>query len=343
MATSGQNDALRYINAMHRVAVLAANHVKSLELAIPGQVFGTAHSVDKPERAIFGAPLYDVFVCGERPDQVVVGRSGSEMYRMTTPHELSAALTADTVIVPGIRTDLEAPGEVLDVLREAHRRGARIASICCGAFVLAAAGLLDGRRASTHWTNAALLAERFPLVEVDPGVLFVDGGDVLTSAGAATGLDLCIHMVRNDFGAAVAADTARHIVIAPQRAGSQAQFIVHHESPDSTGSLQPTMEWIQLRLGEPLTLADIAQHAALSTRTLGRKFHEQTGTSPLQWLLVQRVRWARELLEGSDLSVEEIARECGFGTAINLRKHFTRRIGLPPQAYRSAFQPRAQR
>ncbi|WP_147916390.1 GlxA family transcriptional regulator [Ruania zhangjianzhongii] len=328
---------------MHRVAVLAANHVKGLELAIPGQVFGTAHSAEKSEGAVFGAPLYDVFICGERPDQVVVGRSGSEMYRMTAPYEVSAALSADTVIVPGIRTDLEAPGEVLDVLREAHRRGTRIASICCGAFVLAAAGLLDGRRASTHWTNAALLAERFPQVEVDPDVLFVDGGDVLTSAGAATGLDLCIHMVRNDFGAAVAADTARHIVIAPQRAGSQAPFIVHHESPGSTGSLQPTMEWLQLRLGEPLTLSDIARHAALSTRTLGRKFHEQTGTSPLQWLLVQRVRWARELLESSDLSVEEIARQCGFGTAINLRKHFTRRIGLAPQAYRRVFQPPAQR
>jgi transcriptional regulator GlxA family with amidase domain len=325
---------------MHRVAVLAANYVKGLELAIPGQVFGTAHSSEKPVGAVFGAPLYEVIVCGERSDLVVVGRSGTEMFRLTAPHDLTTVLTADTVIVPGIRTDVEPAAEVLDVLRQAHRRGARIASICCGAFVLAAAGLLDGRRATTHWTSTEWFAQRFPQVEVDPTVLFIDGGDVLTSAGAATGLDLCIHMVRKDFGAAVAAETARHIVIAPQRDGGQAQFIVHHEPTGESGSLEPTMRWMQDHLGEPLALADIARHAAMSARTLNRRFREQTGTTPLQWLLTQRVRQAQQLLETSALSVEEIARHCGFSTGINLRQHFTRRVKMSPQAYRRAFQPR---
>ncbi|MFG1622012.1 GlxA family transcriptional regulator [Kribbella sp. NPDC049227] len=325
---------------MHRIAVVAANHVKSLELAIPGQVFATAHSHEKPVGAVFGDPLYDVIVCGERPDLVVCGRSGAEMFRMTAPYDLSAALTADTVIVPGARTDIEPSVEVLDVLRQVHSRGTRIASICCGAFILAAAGLLDGRRATTHWTSATAFAERFPQVEVDPNVLFVDDGDVLTSAGAATGLDLCIHMVRNDFGAAVAADAARHVVIAPQRDGDQAQFIVHRDPTGDSGSLEPTMRWVRDRLGEPLTLSDIAQQAAMSPRTLNRHFREETGTTPLQWLLTQRVRHAQELLETTALSIEDIARHCGFGTAINLRQHFTRRVNMSPLAYRRAFQPR---
>ncbi|GAA2810387.1 GlxA family transcriptional regulator [Kribbella solani] len=323
---------------MHRVAVVAADHVKTLELAIPGQVFGTASSQDKPVGEVFGAPLYEVAVCGERPDLVVCGRGGAVMFRMTAPHDLTAVLTADTVIVPGTRTDVEPSVEVLDVLRQAHGRGARIASVCCGAFVLAAAGLLDGRRATTHWTSAENLARRFPRVEVDPDVLFVDAGDVLTSAGAATGLDLCIHMVRNDFGAAVAADVARHIIIPPQRTGDQAQFIVHREPTADSGSLEPTMRWLRDRVGEPLTLSDIARHAAISPRTLNRRFREQTGMTPLQWLLTQRVRHAQELLETTSLSVEDIARHCGFGTAINLRQHFTRRVHLSPLAYRRAFQ-----
>lgn len=325
---------------MHRIAVVAANHVKSLELAIPGQVFGTAHSHDKPAGAVFGDPLYDVIVCGERPDLVVCGRSGAELFRMTAPYDLSAVLTAETVIVPGARTDVEPSVEVLDVLRQAHGRGTRIASICCGAFILAAAGLLDGRRATTHWTSAAAFAERFPGVEVDPTVLFVDDGDVLTSAGAATGLDLCIHMVRNDFGAAVAADTARHVVIAPQRDGDQAQFIVHRDPTSDNGSLEPTMRWVRDHIGEPLTLSDIAQQAAMSPRSLNRHFREETGTTPLQWLLTQRVRHAQELLETTTLSIEDIARDCGFGTAINLRQHFSRRVKMSPLSYRRAFRPR---
>lgn len=325
---------------MHRVAVVAADRVDSLDLAIPGQVFGTAYSQDTADGALYGAPLYEVIVCGERPELVVTGRGGVELFRLTAPYDLTAVRTADTVIVPGARTGAEPAVEVLDVLREAHDRGARIASICAGAFMLAAAGLLDGRRATTHWTSAGALAERFPRVEVDPNVLFVDNGDVLTSAGAATGLDLCIHMVRSDFGAAVAADVARHVVIPPQRDGDQAQFIVHREPADDSGSLEPTMRWLRDRVGEPLTLTDIARHAAMSPRSLNRRFREQTGTTPMQWLLTQRVRHAQELLETTALPVEDIARHCGFGTAINLRQHFTRRLHMSPLAYRRAFQPR---
>jgi transcriptional regulator GlxA family with amidase domain len=319
---------------MHRVAVVAADRVNSLDLAIPGQVFGSARSAGK------AAALYEVIVCGERDGLVVTGRGGVELFRLTAPHDLAAALTADTVIVPGARVDSEPATEVLDVLRQAHSQGARIASICSGAFMLAAAGLLDGRRATTHWASAGDLARRFPRVEVDPNVLFVDEGDVLTSAGAATGLDLCIHMVRNDFGAAVAADVARHVVIAPQRDGGQAQFIVHHEPTDDSGSLEPTMRWMRDRMDEPLALSDIARHAGVSPRTLNRWFHDQTGVTPLQWLLTQRVHHAQELLETTALSIEDIARHCGFGTAINLRQHFTRRVNLSPMAYRRAFQPR---
>lgn len=232
---------------------------------------------------------------------------------------------------------MAASAEVIDTLRQAHERGARIASICCGAFILAQAGLLDSRRATTHWTSAALLAQKYPQVEVDPDVLFIDGGDVLTSAGAATGLDLCIHMVRNDFGAAVAAETARHLVIAPQREGGQAQFIVHRDPEGSSGSLQPTLRWLQDHLDEPLMLSEIARHAAMSERTLNRRFLQQTGTSPLQWLLLQRVQRAQQLLETTSLSVEDVARGCGFSSSITLRQHFARRLGTSPQAYRRAF------
>ncbi|ONI69457.1 AraC family transcriptional regulator [Kribbella sp. ALI-6-A] len=317
----------------HRVAVVAADRVDSLDLAIPGQVFGSARSED-------GTALYDVIMCGQRPGLDVTGRGGAELFQLTAPYELSEALSADTVIVPGARTDGEPSAEVLDVLRQAHSRGARLASICAGAFLLAAAGLLDGRPATTHWTSAGTLARRYPRVEVDPNVLFVDDGNVLTSAGAATGLDLCIHMVRNDFGAAVAAEVARQVVVAPQRDGGQAQFIVHHEPSDDSGSLEPTMRWMRARLGDPLTLADIAGQAAVSPRTLNRRFREQTGATPLQWLLTQRVRHAQELLETTTLPVEDIARHCGFGTAINLRQHFTRRVRLSPLAYRRSFRQR---
>ncbi|HEX6447503.1 MAG TPA: helix-turn-helix domain-containing protein [Streptosporangiales bacterium] len=326
---------------MHQVAVLAFDHVQSFDLAMPLQVFTTAHSLEKLAGALFGPPLYQVKVCGDGRDLVVTGVGGVEMYRYTPPNPLVAAVEADTVVVVGFREDADPPAEILDVVREAHRRGARIASICTGALVLAAAGLLDGRRAATHWSDAGLMAKRYPRVQVDPDVLFIDHGDVLTSAGAATGLDLCLHMVRRDFGSAVAADVARHLVVPPQRDGGQAQFIAHPEPGGEDGSLEPTMRWIREHVGEPLTLTDIAAHAGMSERTLNRRFREQTGTTPLQWLLRQRVHHAQELLETTDLSVEAISRHCGFGTAVAMRQHFAKRIQVSPLAYRRAFRARA--
>lgn len=325
---------------MHRVAVIAVDEVASLDLAIPGQVFGTAHALERPDGALFGEPLYEIVMCGERRGLTVTGLGGSALFQLTAPHDLATAVTADTVVVPGAPIAKTPAPAVLDVLREAHAAGARIASICSGAFVLAAAGLLDGRRATTHWTCARALTERFPQVTVDPDVLFVDEGDVLTSAGAATGLDLCLHMVRSDFGSAVAADVARHVVIAPQRDGGQAQFIDHRAPGGDSGSLEPTMRWLRGRLDGQVTLADIARHAGVSARTLNRRFREQTGTTPLRWILLQRVHHAQELLETTALSVEEIARRCGFGTSVNLRQHFTRQVRTSPLAYRRAFRVR---
>jgi transcriptional regulator GlxA family with amidase domain len=329
--------------AMHRVAVLALDRSGVLDLAIPAQVFGTAHSLDKAPGELFGPSLYEVLVCGERRGLAVTGPGDLDLFRITAPHDLSAARTADTVVVPGGVGGNGPSADVVDVLRDAHARGARIASICTGAYVLAAAGLLDGRAATTHWADADVLGDRFPRVRVDPNVLFVDGGDVLTSAGAATGLDLCLHMVRNDFGSAVAAEVARHLVIAPERDGGQAQFIVHPQPSPGSGSFEPTMRWILDHIAEPITLADMARHAAVSPRTLNRRFREQTGTTPLQWLLTQRVRLAQEFLETSPMPVEEVARKCGFGTSINMRQHFTRQVRIPPNVYRRAFRTRGAR
>lgn len=326
---------------MHRVAVLAVDHVDSLDLAIPLQVFGLAHTLDKASGALFGEPLYETLICGERPRLTVTGVAGVELFRMTAPHPLGMLHAADTIVVPGSNEDREPAQAVIQALRNAHHQGARIASICSGAFVLAAAGLLNGRSATTHWSSAALLAERYPDVNVDPDVLFVDEGDVLTSAGAATGLDLCLHMVRTDFGSAIAAEVARHIVVAPQRDGGQAQFIIHPQPGPDHGSLEPTMRWIRDHLSEPITLAGMADHAAVSQRTLNRRFREQTGTTPLQWLLLQRIHLAQEFLETSDLVVEEVARRCGFGTSINLRKHFAKHVHTSPNRYRQTFNPRS--
>lgn len=322
---------------MHRVAVLAVDHVGSLDLAIPGQVFGTAHALDKEPGALFGEPLYEVIICGERSGLPVMGVGGAELYRMTAPHTLAEALTADTIVVPCGRTSDEPSPAVVDVLREAHAQGVRIASICTGSFALAEAGLLDGKSATTHWTRIDMFEERYPQVHVDPDVLFVDNGNVLTAAGAATGIDLCVHMVRNDFGAAVAADVSRHMLISVQRDGAQAQFIPHPDPGVGREALEPTMRWIRERMHESITLADMAAHASVSPRTLNRRFRDQTGTTPLRWLLMQRVRRARELLETTDLSVEEIAVRCGFGNSINLRKHFAVQVQASPHGYRTAF------
>jgi len=222
-------------------------------------------------------------------------------------------------------------------VRAAAARGARIASICTGAFVLGAAGLLDGRRATTHWAYARRFARLFPEVEIDPRVLYVDDGDILTSAGVAAGIDLCLHMVRCDHGAEAANRVARRIVVAAHREGGQAQFVERPLTEAPSGGLAPTRVWMVERLAEPLTVADMARHAGYSARSFARRFQAETGTSPLRWLIGQRVEHARRLLESTDLPVEHVAERAGFGTAVAMRQHFARAVSTSPTAYRRAF------
>jgi len=263
---------------------------------------------------------------------------------LEVPWRLSSLSRADTVIVPGV-DDLERTIErpVFTAIRRAVDRGARVASICSGAFVLAATGALDGLRATTHWQAAAELARRHPKIDVDAGVLYVDNGPVLTSAGAAAGLDLCLHLVRRDLGAEAAARVARAAVMPLERAGGQAQFIVH-ERPASDGtSMGELMEWLDRNLRRDLPLAVMARRAAMSTRTLSRRFREQVGTTPALWVARARVRRAQRLLETTALSVERVAAEVGFRSSAVLREHFGQTVGTSPQAYRRSFRTRGSR
>jgi transcriptional regulator GlxA family with amidase domain len=315
---------------VHRVAVLVPEQVIGLDLAIPCHVFD---STVLPN----GGQPYEVRVCGPRAVDAKVNVHAE--YRITPRWRLADASDADTLIVPGMWEPASPPARaVVELVRQVYQRGGRVASVCTGAFVLAAAGLLDGRRATTHWDDAAHLARCYPDVDVDPDVLYVDNdGRVLTSAGVAAGLDMCLHMVAADFGASVAASTARRIIVPVVRDGGQAQFIVHELPDDAAPVLQPTLAWMSEHLGEDLTLEDIARHAAMSIRTLNRRFREHVGTTPLQWLLTMRIERAKELLETTDLSVERIADEVGFGSSVTFRHHFTRRVRVPPQRYRAAF------
>jgi len=307
---------------MHRVAVLALADVVAFDLSTPAQVFG-----NEPERYAFTA-------CGVRAGRVPTTTG----FALDVPRGLDALADADTILVPGLRpVQWPPPADALDALRAAHARGARVASICTGAFVLAHAGLLDGRRATTHWSYAAQLTERYPAITVDPGVLYVDEGDVLTSAGVAAGIDLCLHLVRRDHGAEVANAVARRIVVAPHRDGGQAQFVEAPVPVAEEHGLEPTRAWATQRLREPLTVAAMARHAACSERTFARRFRAETGTTPLQWLLGQRVLHARRLLEATDLPVEHVADAAGFGTAASLRAHFRRATATTPLAYRRTF------
>ncbi|HTN23626.1 MAG TPA: helix-turn-helix domain-containing protein [Solirubrobacteraceae bacterium] len=259
-------------------------------------------------------------------------------FDIVAPAGLGALRRADTIVVPGFWPHTRRPDDaVLDALRAAHARGRRVVSICTGAFALAAAGLLDGRRATTHWRYAAELAALYPAVDVDPNVLYVDAGAVLTSAGVAAGLDLCLHLVRLDHGAAMANSLARRVVVAPHRDGGQAQYIERPLRARADGSLEATRGWALARLAEPLSVAALARHACMSERTFARRFQAETGTTPLQWLLRQRVLAARELLETSTASIDDVAARCGFGTAVSLRAHFRRFVATTPTDYRRAF------
>jgi len=311
---------------MHVVAVLALDGVVAFDLATPIEVFNRTRLAD-------GSTAYEVRVCA------AAAEVDAGAFVLKAPWGLDALESADTILLPGCADPtVPVPEEVLDRLRAAARRGTRIASICAGAFVLAATGLLDGARATTHWVAAGLLADRHPEIEVDPGVLYVDNGQFLTSAGAAAGLDLCLHLIRRDYGSAVAADAARLSVMPLERDGGQAQFIVHERPPAPRGStMEPLLAWLEEAAARDLTLDEIAAHAGMSTRTLNRRFREQTGTTPLQWLHRARIRRAQHLLETTAHPVDRIGGQVGFGSPTAFRERFKRIVGTSPHAYRHAF------
>jgi AraC family transcriptional regulator, transcriptional activator FtrA len=304
---------------MLTVAVLALDGTIGLELAGACQVFAAAEG------------RYDVRVCGS-PGTTLVAHD-LPILRVDPPYPLEEALRAHTLIVPA---SFEPADDVVELVREAHRREIRIASICTGAILLAEAGVLDGRPAATHWAHADALARRYPEVDVVVDALYVDDGDVLTSAGVTAGLDLCLHLVRSDYGSAVAATVARRLVMAPHRDGGQAQFGTA-PALSGTDSLEPVMRWMLDQLAEPLSLTTIAGRAAMSPRTLSRQFRLQTGTTPLQWLIRQRLNRAQELLETTTLPVSQIATACGFTSPLHLRQHFTRTFSTTPTTYRRTF------
>ncbi|MES4887967.1 helix-turn-helix domain-containing protein [Streptomyces sp. NPDC096012] len=307
-----------------RVVVLALDGVYPFELGIPSRIFGAADG------------YYEVLTCTVDGRPV---RTNAD-FTIGVEHGPEILETADTVIVasmPPTRIPTELSGEVAAALARI-RPDARIVSICTAAFVLAAAGLLDGRRATTHWQVADLFRRRYPHIELDPDVLFVDDGRILTSAGAASGVDVCLHIVRTDHGSELANAVARRCVVPPFRDGGQAQYIDQPIPDSGAASTADTRDWALERLDEPLTLADLAGHARMSLRTFARRFNDEVGLSPGRWLIQQRVARARHLLESSDLSVDRVAAEVGFATGASLRQHLHAAIGVSPQTYRRTFQ-----
>jgi transcriptional regulator GlxA family with amidase domain len=305
---------------MHRVVVLALPGVYPFELGMPRRVFGMLPG------------HYEVLTC------TVDGRAvaSNADFAIAVEHGPEVLETADTVVIP----PCDVPGELPEPMAAALARirpGARIVSICTGAFVLASAGLLDGRPATTHWNLSDEFRRRFPAVQLDQDVLFVDDGDLLTSAGAASGMDLCLHIVRRDHGSVVANRVARSCVVPPWRDGGQAQYIERPMPEDTTNSTSATRQWALDRLHLPLSQADLAEHAGMSLRTFARRFRDEVGVSPGRWLNQQRVVRARELLESSDLPVDRVAEQVGFATGTSLRQHLREAIGVSPMAYRRTF------
>ncbi|QIM16960.1 helix-turn-helix domain-containing protein [Leucobacter insecticola] len=310
---------------MKKVAVVVREGAKPLDVGIPAQVFTTRASMP-----------FEVRVCGIEPGLV----PGGDGLSYAVDQGLEALDDADLIFLPGTRhPDRDRPPQILlDALVRAHERGVRLAAISTGAFALAATGLLDGKRATTHWHYAQIFAAQFPEVQVDESVLFVDEGSVLTSAGAASGIDLCLHILRADLGMAAANHAARRLVAAPYRSGGQGQFVRRSVPKVQSGDrLAETREWVLHRLHEPITIGLLARHARVSERTLSRHFTEETGYTPMQWVMRARLDLARELLENSELGIDAVATAVGLGTSANLRLHFRRVLGTTPSEYRRAF------
>jgi len=313
----------------HRVVSVIVDGMTPFEPSVSSEVF----DIDRSDE--LGIPWYQHRFVTPRPGRVRL-RGGFDLH---VDHDLSALARADTIVIPGwCGSTVPIDDELAEPLRRAHARGARLVSFCTGAFALAGAGLLDGRRATTHWERAAALAEGFPAVDVDPSVLYVEDGSIFTSAGSAASIDLALHLVRRDFGAEVANYLARDLVVPPHRDGGQAQFI---DAPipacADTDPLASTIDWALAHLDEDLPIERLAAQATMSVRTFIRRFRQATGTTPHRWLIHQRVAAAQRLLETTDLPVERVAEASGFGTAASLRAHFQRQVHCSPQAYRNTF------
>lgn len=318
---------------MHRVVVLALEGVYPFELSIPVRIFGTAAGRD-------GEALYDVVTCSLDGEPVTT----SADFAITVAHGSEVLRSADTLVIPPFACGPDEERDWLpDELAQALALlppGARIVSICTASYVLAAAGLLDGRSATTHWNEADHFQRTFPRIQVDANVLFVDDGQVLTAAGVAAGIDLCLHLLRRDHGSEIANQVARLCVVPPWREGGQAQYIERPMPQPSAASTAATRDWALRQLQRPISLAELAEHARMSVRTFCRRFHDEVGMPPGQWLVQQRVGHARRLLETTDLPVDQVAAHAGFGTAVSLRQHLATTIGVSPTAYRQAFRAR---
>lgn len=314
--------------SLRSVAVVIPERTHLFELGVVTEVFG----IDRTDE---GVPRIDFRACAERPGEPIVLDNG---ITITAPYGLDATADADLVVAPAY-TDPESPPSeaVLEAFRAAHGRGAYLLSVCSGAFLLGEAGLLDGRRSTTHWRYADALAARFPATRVDPDVLFVEDDRIITSAGTAAGIDACLHHVRCELGASIANRIARRMVVPPQRDGGQRQYIDLPMPASTDGSLAPLLAWMGEHLAEEQPVRTLARRVAMSERTFARRFTAETGTTPAKWLQQQRLHHARLLLEGSDLSIEAIAGSCGFGSAALLRHHFVAQIGVPPAEYRRTF------
>jgi len=308
-------------------AVVLVDGVAMFEFGVACEVFGIDRTDD-------GVPAIDFRVCAEHPGQPIQTSVGVSL---TATHGLSALADADLVVVPAAGIRDEYPPAVLDALRQAAARGATLLSLCSGAFLLGAAGLLDGRRCTTHWRHVDDLAAHHPEALIDPDVLFVDDGTIITSAGTAAGIDACLHLVRRELGGVVATRIARRMVVPPQRDGGQRQFVDSPVPECVADSLQPLLVWMVEQLDQDHTVNTLARRAKLSPRTFARRFQTETGTTPQRWLATQRVLAARTLLEQSALGIDEVARRCGFGSAALLRHHFHRTIGVAPNDYRRMF------
>jgi len=317
--------------SLSTVSVILVEPVAVFEFGVAAEVFGLDRTDD-------GVPSIDFRVCTATPGVPLATGTGAP-FMITAVHGLDAVVGCDLVIVSAtdVRPAAEYPLEVLEVLRAAHAAGAVLLSLCSGAFVLGAAGLLDGRACTTHWRLADALEQAHPEAKLDPRALFVDDGSIVSSAGTAAAIDACLHLVRRELGTAVATKIARRMVVPPQRDGGQQQFVERPIPACTADSLSPLLAWVLEHLAEPHTAASLARRAVMSDRTFARRFSAETGTTPHKWLTQQRILAARGLLEESDLGVEQIAARVGFNSAVVLREHFRREVGLAPADYRRRF------